>query len=81
MDLSTKYKLKGVGLEKVINSKINIYTNSVGNRITKVEDRWDGEIPEGAFAKALRELNSRVVPKLVKVPVSEEEDRKMGYGK
>ena len=77
MDLSTKYVVKGVNHETVINSKINIFTDDAG-RITKVEDRWDGKLPEGVFAKTWRELNSVTVPLMVKVPKNEEEDKAMG---
>jgi hypothetical protein len=51
MDLKTRYKVKGLGMEKVIESVVKIYTDESGERITQVEDRWNGEIPEGAFAK------------------------------
>jgi hypothetical protein len=51
MDLKTRYKVKGLGMEKIIESVIKIYTNESGDRITQVEDRWNGNIPEGAFVK------------------------------
>jgi len=51
MDLKTRYKVKGVGSEQTIESVIKIHTTPSGDRITKVEDRWNGNIPEGAFAK------------------------------
>ncbi len=51
LDLKTRYVVKGLGSEKVINSKVNIHTDSAGEKIVKVEDRWDGEIPEGPVAK------------------------------
>lgn len=51
MDLKTRYKVKGIGIEQTIESVIKIHTDEKGERITKVEDRWNGEIPEGAFAK------------------------------
>jgi hypothetical protein len=51
MDLKTRYKMKGLGTEKTIESVIKIYTDESGERITQVEDRWNGDIPEGAFAK------------------------------
>lgn len=51
LDLKTKYKLKGLGTEKIIESVIKIHTDAEGKRIVGVEDRWNGEIPEGAFAK------------------------------
>jgi hypothetical protein len=51
MDLKTRYKVKGIGSEQVIESVIKIHTDERGERITQVEDRWNGDIPEGAFAK------------------------------
>ncbi|PQE22147.1 proteophosphoglycan ppg4 protein [Rutstroemia sp. NJR-2017a BBW] len=55
MNLSTKYTVKGIGKEQRIDSVVRIWTereNGEGS-ITKVEDRWNGEIPEGAIAKML----------------------------
>jgi hypothetical protein len=51
MDLKTRYKVKGIGSEQVIESVVKIHTDGSGERITQVEDRWNGNIPEGAFAK------------------------------
>jgi hypothetical protein len=51
MDLKTRYKVKGIGSEQTIESVVKIHTDEKGERITKVEDKWNGEIPEGAFAK------------------------------
>jgi hypothetical protein len=51
MDLKTRYKMKGIGSEQTIESVVKIHTDEKGERITKVEDKWNGEIPEGAFAK------------------------------
>ena len=50
MDLKTRYKVKGIGAEKVIESVIKIHTDEKGERIVGVEDRWNGNIPEGAIA-------------------------------
>ncbi|KUJ08098.1 uncharacterized protein LY89DRAFT_702140 [Mollisia scopiformis] len=80
MDLKTRYTVKGIGKETEIKSLIKIWTKEGGSgqglRVEKVEDRWDGEIPEGAFAKVFRNLNSVVVPAFVSVPKSEEEEAK-----
>lgn len=46
--MKTLYKVKGLGTEQTIASKIKIYTE--GEKITKVEDRWNDSLPEGAFA-------------------------------
>ncbi|KAI9740891.1 MAG: hypothetical protein M1818_004496 [Claussenomyces sp. TS43310] len=51
MDLKTRYKVKGIGVEKVIESVVNIHTTPDG-KIRLVEDRWNNELPDGAFAKA-----------------------------
>jgi hypothetical protein len=51
MDLKTRYKVKGIGSEQTIESVIKIHTTPSGDRITQVEDRWNGKIPEGVFAK------------------------------
>ena len=50
MDLKSTYKVKGLGVEKTIESVIKIGTDSTGEKITSVEDRWNGEIPEGPIA-------------------------------
>jgi hypothetical protein len=50
MDLKTTYKVKGLGIEKTIESVIKIATDSTGEKITSVEDRWNGNIPEGPVA-------------------------------
>jgi hypothetical protein len=50
MDLKTTYKVKGLGTEKTIESLIRIFTDESRERITSVEDRWNGNIPEGPIA-------------------------------
>jgi GTPase len=51
LDLKTRYNVKGLGTEKIIDSVVKIHTGAKGERITAVEDRWNGNIPDGAFAK------------------------------
>ena len=41
--------MKVVGTEKVTSTKVKIHTEDLG-KISKVDDRWDGKIPEGTFA-------------------------------
>ena len=48
MDLKTRYVVKGIGKEQVIESVVRIFTE--GERISKVEDRWNGKLPESAVA-------------------------------
>ena len=49
MDLRTRYVLKGVGKEQTIDSKINIFYDKATGKITKVEDKWDGKLPDSSF--------------------------------
>jgi len=49
MNLSTRYKVKGVGIEKQIDSVITIKHDAQG-KIELVEDKWDGKLPDSAFA-------------------------------
>lgn len=47
-----KYTVKAVGKEQVIESSVLIHTSEDGERVTKVEDRWGGDVPpEGPFGK------------------------------
>ena len=48
MDLKTRYVVKGIGKEQVIESKINIFTE--GEKIAKVEDKWDGNLPDSSIS-------------------------------
>nr|OQO09809.1 hypothetical protein B0A51_17985 [Rachicladosporium sp. CCFEE 5018] len=57
-------------------SKILIHTK--GDKIVKVEDKWDGKMPDSGIANAFRHLNSVTVPKFVSVPKNAEEDAKKG---
>ena len=50
MDLKTRYVLKGLGKETTISSKINIFYDKDTGKITKVEDKWDGQLPDSSFA-------------------------------
>ncbi|KAI9714614.1 MAG: hypothetical protein M1828_001151 [Chrysothrix sp. TS-e1954] len=77
MTMSTRYVVKGVNKEQKIDSVINIFTGSDG-KISKVEDKWDGQLPEGGMRDAFRRLNSVTVPKMVGVPKNDEEDRRKG---
>ena len=47
LDLKTMYKVKGLGTEQTIASKVKIFTKD--DKITKVEDRWNDELPDSAF--------------------------------
>ena len=49
MDLKTKYTVKGIGKEQTIQSKITIAYDTASGKILKVEDKWDGNLPESGF--------------------------------
>ncbi|KAJ3953307.1 hypothetical protein N0V92_010222 [Colletotrichum tropicale] len=74
--LKNTYTVKGVKSEQTMESTVQIEVGADG-KIAKVSDKWDNELPEGAFSQALRKLNAVTVPTLVKVPKTEEEDQKM----
>lgn len=53
MDLKTRYVIKGIGKEQTIESKVNIFLDSTG-KIAKVEDKWNGKLPESGLANVSR---------------------------
>ncbi|MCJ1235922.1 hypothetical protein MMC14_003896 [Varicellaria rhodocarpa] len=78
MDLKTRYVVKGINKEQTVNSKILIFYDKTTNKITKVQDKWDGKLPDSSFKDAFRNLNSVTVPKMISVPKNDEEDAKRG---
>lgn len=56
IELKTKvrYKVKAVGKEQVIESRVLVHLTNDGEKIVKVEDRWGGDVPpDGAFSKVM----------------------------
>ncbi|KAF2193451.1 hypothetical protein K469DRAFT_691028 [Zopfia rhizophila CBS 207.26] len=49
MDLKTRYVIKGIKKEQTIRSVVTIHTDEQG-KIAKVEDKWDGNLPESSIA-------------------------------
>ena len=49
MDLKTRYVVKGLNKEQTIESKILIAYDSTSGKITKVQDKWDGKLPDSSF--------------------------------
>ena len=49
MDLKTRYVIKGIGKEQIISSKVQIYYDKTTGKITKVQDKWDGSLPDSNF--------------------------------
>ncbi|KAF2643538.1 hypothetical protein P280DRAFT_394198 [Massarina eburnea CBS 473.64] len=77
MDLKTRYVIKGINKEQTIQSVVAIHLDEQG-KVRKVEDKWDGKLPDSSIANAFRHLNAVTVPKVIKVPKNEEEDAKKG---
>ena len=49
MDLKTKYTIKGINKDTTVTSKVNIFTTADGSKIEKVEDKWDGKLPDSSI--------------------------------
>lgn len=49
LDLKTRYVVKGIGKEQTIQSLVAIHLDEQG-KISKVEDKWDGKLPESGIA-------------------------------
>ncbi|KAF2214044.1 hypothetical protein CERZMDRAFT_66758 [Cercospora zeae-maydis SCOH1-5] len=78
LDLKSRYVVKGIGKEQIIDSKVKIWTDEKGDKIVKVHDEWDGKLPESSIAQAFQRLNANSVPLMVSVPKNAEEDAKRG---
>ncbi|CAI6326101.1 unnamed protein product [Periconia digitata] len=77
MDLKTRYVVKGIGKEQTIQSVVAIHLDEQG-KIARLEDKWDGKLPDGSISNAFRHLNAATVPKMINVPKNAEEDAKKG---
>ncbi|GAB7340255.1 hypothetical protein MBLNU457_6718t2 [Dothideomycetes sp. NU457] len=77
MNLSTRYVVKGIGKEQKIDSVILIHHDGNG-KIEKVEDKWNGELPDSSISNAFRRLNAVTVPNIIGVPKNKEEDAQRG---
>ena len=49
MNMKTRYVVKGINKEQTISSIVSIALDSQG-RIIKLEDKWDGKLPDGAIS-------------------------------
>jgi hypothetical protein len=61
MDMTTMYKVKGIGKETTITSKVNIFHE--GGKITRVEDKWDGKLPDSGIANVSKTWTNAVDPR------------------
>lgn len=48
--MTTRYVVKGVNMEKVMVSKVLVHLDAAGEKIVKVEDKWDGKLPDSGIA-------------------------------
>lgn len=60
LDMSTFYKVKGIGKETTINSKINIFVED--GKISRVEDKWDGKLPDSGIANVSKHWSNIINP-------------------
>jgi len=58
--MTTFYKVKGVGKETTITSKVNIFHEA--GKITRVEDKWDGKLPDSGIANVSKPWTNLVNP-------------------
>ena len=49
IDMRTRYVVKGISKEQTIDSKIAIAYDKDTGKITKVQDKWDGNLPDSSF--------------------------------
>lgn len=61
LEMSNKYVVKGIKKEQIMNSVVRIFVGQDG-KIEKVEDRWNGKLPEGAISDV--SLTSATSPKI-----------------
>ncbi len=57
MDLRTRYVIKGINKEQVIQSVVAIHLDDQG-KISKVEDKWDGKLPDSSIANVSDSLQA-----------------------
>lgn len=50
LNLSNSYTVKGIGAERTIDSVVRIDVGEDG-KITKVQDRWNNQLPEGPISE------------------------------
>ena len=49
MDLKTRYVVKGVNKEQTVDSKVMIFYDKTTGKVTKVQDKWNGNLPDSTF--------------------------------
>lgn len=49
MNLKSRYVVKGIKKEQTIASVVSIQTTADGSKIEKVEDKWDGKLPDSSI--------------------------------
>ena len=49
IDVRMRYVVKGVNKEQIIDSKVLIHYDKATGKITQVQDKWDGQLPDSSF--------------------------------
>ena len=49
LELMQRYVVKGIYKEHIVNSLVVIHTNPEGSKVTKLLDKWDGELPDSSI--------------------------------
>jgi hypothetical protein len=49
MDLKQRYVIKGIQKEQIITSVVTIQSTPDGTKIEKVEDKWNGKLPDSSI--------------------------------
>jgi hypothetical protein len=57
LELSNKYTIKGIKKDQLMDSIVKIHVGSDG-KIDKVEDRWNGKLPEGPISEVCLIISS-----------------------
>lgn len=66
MELEMQYTIKNIGMAKVIESVVRISLDDAGI-VVKVEDKWNGELPESSFVNVSFSFYCQDVPLAVSI--------------
>ncbi|KAI9806034.1 MAG: hypothetical protein M1833_004441 [Piccolia ochrophora] len=54
IDMKTRYVVKGIGKEQTIASEIYVFYDKASGKIEKVQDKWDGNLPDSSIKNVSR---------------------------
>lgn len=76
--MSNKYVVKGIKKEQIMDSLVRIHVGNDG-KIEKVEDKWNGKLPDGAISEVSDSPNAMAISigvflnkGLLETPISEQ---------